>query len=106
MRHSICGRRFHKSVFNKKYRISKRYPVLHIMRGYYNPHFTLCNRQLQNRNIRANQNTKNVPSKPTVAIISPPKNRPTTFARLRIIFNGAAEALESISVSFRFSAYT
>lgn len=71
----------------------------------YNPHLTLLITLIQNNENRAIPRTKNVPLNPTMAIISPPKKSPTTFARFRIILRGAAEALESISVSFLFSAY-
>lgn len=63
----------------------------------YNPHFVLLRRLVQNTPIRTIQRTKNVPLNPPILIKRPQKIRPTTFAILRTIFNGADEALESIS---------
>ena len=50
--------------------------------------------------------TKNVPLNHVIPMSSPPTMSPITFAKLRIILSGAAEALESISVSLRLVAYT
>gem|GEM_PF-5963071 len=56
--------------------------------------------------IRTAQKKKNVPLNPNTPTKNPPIMSPKTFARLRIILSGAAEALESISTSFCFVAYT